>query len=64
MQLGPRKQRFTLRHYDGDTFSYRTTGENAVGLSGLTFSVGSDGRADKVRVENLDTTGPGTFTRK
>ncbi|MFF8387078.1 serine hydrolase [Streptomyces kanasensis] len=64
MQLGPKKQRFTLRHYDGDTFSHRTTGENAVGLSGVTFSVGSNGRADKVRVENLDTTGLGTFTRE
>ncbi|MGK3940000.1 serine hydrolase [Streptomyces caeruleatus] len=63
MQLGPKKQRFTLSHYDGDTFSYRTTGENAVGLSGVTFTVGSGGRADKVRVENLDTTGLGTFTR-
>ncbi|MEU9393684.1 serine hydrolase [Streptomyces sp. NPDC048324] len=63
MQLGPKKQRFVLHHYDGDTFSYRTTGENAVGLSGVTFTVGSGGRADKVRVENLDTTGLGTFTR-
>ncbi|MGW1712684.1 serine hydrolase [Streptomyces sp. NPDC002156] len=64
IQLGPKKQKFTLRHYDGDTFSYRTTGENAVGLSGVTFGVGSDGRADKARVENLDTTGLGTFTKK
>ena len=63
MQLGPKKQRFVLHHYDGDTFSYRTTGENAVGLSGVTFTVGSGGRAVKVRVENLDTTGLGTFTR-
>ncbi|MFI2435820.1 serine hydrolase [Streptomyces sp. NPDC018693] len=64
MELGPKKQRFPLRHYDGDTFSFRTTGENAVGLSGVTFTVGSDGRAEKVRVESLDTTGLGTFTRK
>ncbi|MGW0424762.1 serine hydrolase [Streptomyces sp. NPDC003015] len=63
MQLGPKKQRFVLRPYDGDTFSYRTTGEMAVGLSGVTFTVGSGGRADKVRVENLDTSGLGTFTR-
>lgn len=63
MRLGPRKQRFALRHYDGDTFSYRTIGENAVGLSGVTFTVGSDGRADRVRVENLDANGLGTFTR-
>ncbi|WP_415950566.1 serine hydrolase [Streptomyces sp. KLOTTS4A1] len=64
MQLGPYRQQFTLRHYDGDTFSYRTTGENAVGRSGVTFTIGSGGRAEKVRVENLDTTGLGTFTRK
>ncbi|WP_443049374.1 serine hydrolase [Streptomyces sp. HD] len=63
MQLGPKKQRFALHHYDGDTFSYRTTGELATDLSGVTFTVGSDGRADKVRVENLDTSGLGTFTR-
>jgi CubicO group peptidase (beta-lactamase class C family) len=63
MQLGPKKQRFALRHYDGDTFSYRTTGENAVGRSGVTFTVGPGGRATEVRVENLDTTGLGTFTR-
>jgi len=64
MQLGPRKQRFVLTHYDGDTFSYRTTGEMAVGLSGVTFTADSSGRADKVRVENLDSSGLGTFTRK
>ena len=64
MQLGPKKQRSVLRHYNGDTFSYSTTGEMAVGLSGVTFTVGSGGHADKVRVENLDTSGLGTFTRK
>ncbi|WP_449348678.1 serine hydrolase [Streptomyces shaanxiensis] len=63
LQVGPKKQRFVLTHYDGDTFSYRTTGEMAVGLTGVTFTVGSGGRADKVRVENLDTSGLGTFTR-
>ncbi|MFJ5788227.1 DUF3471 domain-containing protein [Streptomyces hydrogenans] len=64
MRLGPDGQRFTLSHYDGDTFFHRTTGETAVGLSGVTFTVGSGGQADKVRVENLDTSGLGTFTRR
>ncbi|MFB7279060.1 serine hydrolase [Streptomyces hydrogenans] len=64
MSLGPEERRFVLSHYDGDTFFYRTTGEMAVGLSGVTFTVGSDGRADEVRVENLDTSGLGTFTRE
>jgi hypothetical protein len=51
-----------LAHYDGDVFSYQTVGENAVGLSGVTFT-GSGGRAGSVRVENLDHTGLGTFKR-
>ncbi|MBA2946112.1 serine hydrolase [Streptomyces himalayensis] len=63
MQLGPKKMRFRLRHYDGDTFSYETVGENASGLSGVTFSANSDGEITKVRVEALDETGLGTFTR-
>ncbi|MGW1894521.1 serine hydrolase [Streptomyces sp. NPDC002004] len=62
MSLGPRKMRFPLRHYTGNTFSYDTTGENAVGLSGVTFTLGPDGDATKVRVEHLDGNGLGTFT--
>ena len=37
MRLGPKPRVFRLTHYDGDTFSYETAGENAVGLSGVTF---------------------------
>jgi CubicO group peptidase (beta-lactamase class C family) len=63
MQLGPDRMRFRLTHYDGDTFSFRTVGENAVGLSGVTFSGDLDGSAEHVRVESLDANGLGTFTR-
>jgi hypothetical protein len=59
---GPKPITFPLAHYDGDVFSYQTVGENAVGLSGVTFT-GSGGRAGSVRVENLDHTGLGTFKR-
>ncbi|WP_042389159.1 serine hydrolase [Streptacidiphilus melanogenes] len=61
--LGPDRQTFPLTHYTGDTFSYRTRGENAVGLSGVTFHSGPTGTADSVVLENLNTTGLGTFTR-
>ncbi|MBB2912580.1 CubicO group peptidase (beta-lactamase class C family) [Streptosporangium becharense] len=64
MRLGPRGDRFPLRHYDGDTFGYRTSGENAVGLSGVTFTVGAGGTATRVRLEALDRTGLGVFTRR
>jgi hypothetical protein len=63
MQLGPRKMPFALRHYNRDVFFYETAGENAVGLSGVTFTIGADGRAASVLVENLNNEGLGTFTR-
>ncbi len=61
MSLGPRPMTFPLTHYSGDTFSYVTTGETAVGRSGVTFMVSGD-RATAVQVENLNRTGLGTFT--
>lgn len=63
LQLGPKPMRFRLTHYDGDTFSFATTGENAVGLTGVTFTVGDRDTAAKARVEYLDQNGLGTFTR-
>jgi len=62
MTLGPLKMSFSLRHYTGDTFSYRTRGENAVGLSGVTFHTRS-GKATSVTLEHLDANKLGTFSR-
>ncbi|WP_406059867.1 serine hydrolase [Streptomyces sp. NBC_01077] len=59
LRLGPEPQSYRLTHYDGDTFGFPTRGENAVGLTGVTFS--PDGKT--VRVEYLDQEGLGTFTR-
>jgi len=63
MWLGPVPTPFALRHYDGSVFSYLTRGENAVGRSGVTFTLGANGVATKVTVENLNHTGLGVFTR-
>ncbi|MET9730572.1 DUF3471 domain-containing protein [Streptomyces sp. NPDC006458] len=59
LELGPKPQSYRLTHYDGDTFSFRTVGENAVGLTGVTFT--PDGQS--FTVEYLNTEGLGTFTR-
>ncbi|MEU2116770.1 serine hydrolase [Streptomyces sp. NPDC016459] len=59
LRLGPEPQSYRLTHYDGNTFSFPTRGENAVGPTGVTFS--PDGKT--VRVEYLDQEGLGTFTR-
>ncbi|MFF1766653.1 serine hydrolase [Streptomyces sp. NPDC058249] len=69
MSLGPKHMAFRLTHYDGDTFSFRTVGENATGLSGVTFkaapgSAGPGGaKAAQVTVEAWNQDGLGTFTR-
>ena len=60
---GPKKLTFPLKHYDRDTFTYETTGENAVGRSGVTFTIGPDGQATQVVVENLNVHREGTFKR-
>jgi CubicO group peptidase (beta-lactamase class C family)/pimeloyl-ACP methyl ester carboxylesterase len=60
---GPKKFTFPLQHYDRDTFTYDTIGENAVGRTGVTFTVGPDGQATQIVVENLNAHGEGTFKR-
>jgi CubicO group peptidase (beta-lactamase class C family) len=60
---GPHKMTFPLRHYDRDVFTYETAGENAVGTTGVTFTIGADGKATTVVVENLHVHGEGTFKR-
>jgi CubicO group peptidase (beta-lactamase class C family)/pimeloyl-ACP methyl ester carboxylesterase len=61
---GPKKLTFPLKHYDRDTFTYDTTGENAVGRSGVTFTIGPEGQATQVIVENLNAHGEGTFKHR
>ncbi|HKN88623.1 MAG TPA: serine hydrolase [Nitrospiraceae bacterium] len=63
MRQGPKRLAYLLRHYTRDTFYYDTVGESAVGLSGVTFTMGADGRAIHVVVENLNKDGLGMFTR-
>jgi CubicO group peptidase (beta-lactamase class C family) len=58
---GPQAQTCAMTHYTGDIFTYVTEGESAVGTAGLTFTLGPDGKAAQVVVENLDIRGEGTF---
>jgi CubicO group peptidase (beta-lactamase class C family) len=62
MLLGPHAQAFPLEHWDGNTFSYYPRGENAVGVSSVTFSVNGS-RARSLVVEYLNAEKLGTFTR-
>jgi CubicO group peptidase (beta-lactamase class C family) len=60
---GPHHMTFALKHYDRDIFTYETAGENAVGTTGVYFTIGAEGKATSVRVENLDVDNSGSFMR-
>jgi CubicO group peptidase (beta-lactamase class C family)/pimeloyl-ACP methyl ester carboxylesterase len=61
---GPENKAFPMKHYDRDIFTYETGGENAVGRSGVTFTVGPEGKATQIVVENLNVHGEGIFKRE
>ena len=63
LRIGPKPNEFGLTHYARDTFSWQPSGENATVRSGLTFSVGADGRASGFTDEYLASGGPGSLTR-
>jgi CubicO group peptidase (beta-lactamase class C family) len=63
MALGPVPMHFALSHWDGNTFSYMPTGENAVGISAVDFNV-SGGAVVSMTVEHLDENGLGTFIKQ
>jgi CubicO group peptidase (beta-lactamase class C family) len=65
MLLGPDgSQAFRLRHWSGDVYSYRPRGENAAGISSVSFRGRSGTKAAQLRVEYLDEYGLGTFRRR
>lgn len=64
LALGPKGEKFPLRHWDRDIFIYDTATETLIGPSGLFFTLGPDGKASGVTVENLNRLGEGHFPRK
>ncbi|MGH9097754.1 MAG: serine hydrolase [Acidimicrobiales bacterium] len=68
LQLGPKPMAFPLNHWDGDTFSYEPTGENALGITAVVFTIGSGGTATSVNIGNFNGQNPltqnlGVFVR-
>lgn len=63
MILGPKSLEFPLTHWDGTTYSYEPTGENAVGISAVDFAAPVGGTSPSMTVEFLDADGLGTFRR-
>lgn len=63
MILGPAGMQFPLAHYSRDVFTYLPPGENGGVIGAVTFTIGADGTASEVVIENLDLYGAGTFVR-
>ncbi|WP_308159514.1 DUF3471 domain-containing protein [Arthrobacter sp. ISL-65] len=65
MRMGPPGSPTTLplTHFDGDTFSFESIGENANGLAGALFAETVRGSSPRVTLDFYDRTGLGTFTR-
>lgn len=64
MVAGPKPTAFPLTHYDGNTFTFETKGENMSGLSGAIFNVpDASSPANTVTIPAWDHNGLGTFTR-
>jgi CubicO group peptidase (beta-lactamase class C family) len=65
MRMGPpgSPTTFPLTHFDGDTFSFESIGENGNGLAGALFAAGGSGPSPGVSLDFYDGTGLGTFTR-
>jgi CubicO group peptidase (beta-lactamase class C family) len=59
MLLGPKKMAFPLTSWGGNDFSWVPTGENAVGITKVTFNP----KAGTLLAEFLDKNGLGTFTK-
>lgn len=60
--LGPKDLSFPLIHWNKNTFAYYPTGENALGISAVTFLVHRS-KATKMIIEHLDKNRLGTFIR-
>lgn len=57
--LGPDLQKYPLSHWSGNVFSFEPEGENAVGISAVTFKP----NAGTMLIESLDENGLGTFKK-
>jgi CubicO group peptidase (beta-lactamase class C family) len=62
LRLGPSPMALALNHFDGDAFTFRPIGEDALGISGAVFGF-KDERAASLQIEYLDEEGLGTFRR-
>jgi hypothetical protein len=65
MVLGPHREEFPLVRWTGNTFAFMPRGENALGVSSVTFTPGAvAGTIGSFTVEYLNAEKLGTFVRE
>jgi CubicO group peptidase (beta-lactamase class C family) len=62
LHLGPSGRQFPLIHFNRDVFVYAPMAEAPKARMGVSFQIGSDGKASKVTIEDLDEYGMGRLT--
>lgn len=63
LTIGPERQTYLLKPYDGDEMWWQFAGENAGPPAAAVFSAEAGGPAQRLRLDILDDEGLGTFTR-
>ena len=64
LALGPKPERYAMKHWNGNTFAFLPTGEGASGaLSAVMFAKTKDGHGMTMTVESLNDNGLGVFSR-
>lgn len=61
--IGPKKKSYALKHYSRDQFVYFSTPESPLVGVGIQFSIGPDGRASSIDLEDFDGIGQGVLHR-
>ncbi len=64
LKLGPEPRSFPLTHFERDVFTYEVDLEPPAPLTGATFVIGPDGKANAVQLDYFAGNGQGTFPRR
>ncbi len=63
LSIGPKNLMFALSHWDGETFSYETAGENEIGITAVKFTPAAGIQPASMNIEYYNKTGLGTFVK-
>ena len=66
LTLGPANTAYPLRHWEGNVFTYKPSGESANGgsISQVTFTINAAGQAASLAIEYYDASGWSRFARR